>query len=83
MDNIGSSENGKGIELTRNGELSNWVGCRPTLDKREDQSLSFDIFSYKDAYKEQASMPAFYGQHASRPWVQVLKELTSLDYPLN
>jgi len=76
----GAQRMGKAMELTRNGELSNWVGCRPTLDKREDQSLSFDIFSYKDAYKEQASMPAFYGQHASRHWVQVLKELTSLDY---
>ena len=53
------------------------------LDRREDQSLSFDLFSYKDANKEQASMPVFYGQHASSPWVQVLKELISLDYPLN
>ena len=63
----GAQRMGKAIELARNGELSNWVGCRPTLDRRGEQTLSFDIFSYKDAYKEQASMPAFYGQYASRP----------------
>ena len=79
----GSQRMGKAIELARNGELNNFVGRRPTLERNIEQSLNFDIFSYKDAYTEQVSMPAFYGQHASRPWVQVLKELTSIDYPLN
>jgi hypothetical protein len=74
---------GKAIELARNGELNNFAGLRPTLERNVERSLNFDIFSYKDAYTEQVSMPALHGQHASRPWVQVLKEITSLDYPLN
>ena len=75
----GSQRMEKAIELTRNGELSNWVVCRPTLDRREDQSLIFDIFSYK----EQVAMPAFYGQHAYKPWVRALRELTTLNYLIN
>ncbi len=79
----GSQRMGKAIELARNGELDNLVGRRPTLERNVEQSLNFDIFSYKDAYTEQVYMPALYGQHASRPWVKVLKEITSLHYPLN
>jgi len=47
------------------------------------QNFGHTLFIYKDAYKEQVSMPALYGQHGSRPWVKVIKELTALDYPLN
>jgi len=79
----GTQRMGKAIELTRNGEISNWVGCRPTLNRREGQSLSFDIFRYKDVYTEQASVPSFHSQHASRPWVRALKELITLNYLLN
>lgn len=79
----GSQRMGKAIELSRNGELSNFVGRRPTLVRNVEESLNFDLFIYKDAYTEQASMPVLYGQYASRPWVRVLKELTSFDYPLN
>ena len=79
----GSQRMGKAIELAHNGELNNFVGLRPTLERNVERALNFDIFSYKDAYTEQVSMPALYGQHASRPWVKVLKEITSLDYPLN
>ena len=66
----GTQRMGKAIELTRNGELSNFVGRRPTLDRRGEQSLNFDLFSYKDAYTEQASMPSLYSQYAFRPWVR-------------
>jgi hypothetical protein len=79
----GAQRMGKAIELSHNGELNNWVGRRPTLVRGEEQSLNFDLFGYKDAYIEQVSMPVLYGQHASRAWVKVLKEITSLDYPLN
>jgi hypothetical protein len=79
----GAQRMGKAIELSRNGELSNWTGCRPTLSKGGEQTLSFDLFSYKDTYTEQASMPSLYSQYASRPWVRVLKELTTLNYLLN
>ena len=75
----GAQRIGKAIELTRNGELSNFVSFRPRLERRADQSLSFDIFSHKDVYTEQASMPSLYSQHASRPWVRALKELTTLN----
>jgi len=53
------------------------------MKDRGEQTLSFDLFIYKDAYKEQVSMPAFYGQYGSRTWVKVIKELTTLDYTLN
>ncbi|HGE71515.1 TPA: hypothetical protein ENX78_11810 [Candidatus Poribacteria bacterium] len=79
----GARRIGKAIELTRNGELSNFVGRRPTMERREDQSISFDIFRYKDVYTEQASMPSFHSQHASRAWVRALKELITLNYLLN
>jgi hypothetical protein len=79
----GAQRMGKAIELSHNGELNNWVGRRPALVRGEEQSLNFDLFGYKDAYIEQVSMPALYGQHASRAWVKVIKEITSLDYPLN
>jgi len=79
----GAQRMGKGIELSRNGELGNFAGRRPTSNERGEQTLSFDLFSHKDAYKEQASMPVLYGQHACRPWVKVLKELTTLNHLLN
>jgi len=79
----GAQRMGKAIELTRNGELSNFVGRRPKMDRREDQSLSFDIFRYKDVYTEQASVPSLHSQHASRAWVRALKELITLNYLLN
>ena len=78
----GAQGMGKAIELVYNGELSNWCGRNPLKERDCVNSFSFDLFSYKDAYKEQVSMPALYGQHASRPWVRVLKELTTLNYPL-
>ena len=79
----GSQRMGKAIELSRNGELNNYVGLRSSLDRIEKQTLSFDLFSYKDVYTEQASMPSLYSQYASRPWVRALKELTTLNYLLN
>lgn len=79
----GAQRMGKAIELTRNGELSNWIGFRPALSRRGEQTLSFDLFSYKDAYTEQVSMPALYSQYASRPWARALKELTTLNHLLN
>ena len=83
MDDKRFTENVKGNRVDKEWRVKQ-LGClQTTLDRREAQSLSFDLFSYKDANKEQASMPVFYGQHASRPWVQVLKELISLGYPLN
>ncbi len=77
----GAQRMGKAIELSRNGELGNFVGRRPTQERHVEESLNFDLFIYKDAYTEQASMPSLYSP--SRPWVQVLKELTSFDHPLN
>ena len=79
----GAQRMGKAIELTRNGELNNWIGCRPTLSKGGEQTLSFDLFSYKDTYTEQASMPSLYSQYACRPWVRALRELTTLNHLLN
>lgn len=79
----GSQRMGKAIELSRNGELNNYVGLRSSLDRIEKQTLSFDLFSYKDVYTEQASMPSLHSQHASRPWVRALRELTTLNYLLN
>ena len=79
----GAQRMGKAIELVRNGELDNFVGRRPRTDRGLEQHISFDLFRYKDAYVEQASMPVLYGQHACKDWVKVLKEITSIDYPLN
>jgi hypothetical protein len=50
------------------------------LDGNTEQTLSFDISIYKYAYMEQVAMPALYGQHTSRPWIKVLKKITSIDY---
>jgi hypothetical protein len=79
----GAQRMGKAIELTRNGELNNFVGFRPKMERRADQSLSFDIFSHKDVYTEQASIPSLHSQHAFRPWARALKELTISNYLLN
>ena len=79
----GSQRMGKAIELAKNGELGNWIGRRPVLSRVGDQTLSFDLFTYKDVYTEQASMPSLYSQYASRPWVRALKELTTLNPLLN
>lgn len=76
----GAQRMGKAIELAKNGELNNFVGYRPTIERNSERSSNFDLFSYKDAYTEQASMPALYGQYGSRHWVKVLKELTSILY---
>ena len=79
----GAQRMGKAVQLSSNGVLGNWCG-RKCLDlPAERDTLSFDLFDQLDGYGKRTAMPALEGPHASRPWVKVLKNMTTPYYPLN
>ena len=79
----GAVHMGKAIQLAFNGELRNWSGRKPLSSVLKKSTLSFDLFDELDGYGKRTGLPALEGSHASRPWVRVLKGMTSPYNPLN
>jgi hypothetical protein len=71
---------GKAIELSFNGELGNWCGRKPSDVGEWEGRPSFDLFDSRDGCV--ASVPALTVTHAARPWVRVLRDLTTHEYPV-
>ena len=66
---------GKAIQLVANGDLKDYCGRKPPDVKEHEAGLSFDLFDSADGAR--ASVPALTGPHAARPWVRVLRSMTS------
>ncbi len=79
----GAQHMGKAIQLAFNGELHNWCGRKPWSSETRKRTLSFHLFDELDGYGRRTALPALTGPHASRPWVRVLKDMTSSYNPLN
>ena len=76
----GAQRMGKAIELAFNGDLRNWCG-RKSPESRNFKP-SFELFDQK-SLSDNASLPALEGPHASRPWVEGLRDLTKPNHLLN
>ena len=89
---------GKAIQMVTNDELRNWCDHKPTESSESSESteptesiksdaseanLSFDVFVYPPEYESSVSVPALVGPHSSRPWVKVLRSLSTQPYPVN
>ena len=73
----GAQRMGKAIELAFNEELAYWCGRKPLVPEIQKDSLSFDLFDQKDGYGKRTALPATEGPHASRQWVDVIRDLTA------
>ena len=77
----GAQRMGKAIQLSFDGELSDWCGREPPNVVKED--IGFSLFDELDGSGNRTALPALEGPHASRPWAKVLKNLTVSTYPIN
>ncbi len=76
----GAQHMGKVIQLVANEDLKNYCGRKPPDVREHEAGLSFDLFDY--AYGAMAAVPALTGPHAARPWVGILRRLTTIQYPV-
>ena len=76
----GAQHMGKAIQLVANGELGNWCGRKPPDFREQEDRPSFDLFDSRDG--SVASVPALTGPHSARPWAQILRNLTTHQYPV-
>lgn len=80
----------KVIVLRENGELEDYISrdykkesIPSSLTKRVKERLRMEVRNSKE--DSWSCLPALYGPHAGRPWVQVLREIArvKIDYGLN
>jgi hypothetical protein len=75
----------KAIQLTANAEIQPFCIRRKPVEKRRTTPPLLSLKSRNDGYQKwlDASLPALRGPHASRPWVENLRNLTHASYPVN
>jgi len=70
------------ICLREKGQLQGWVNCRPQPEEPKDSPMSWRVRKNKGRPGEEkhrtwleTGLPALYGPHCNRPWVQVLSAI--------
>ena len=70
------------ICLREKGQLQGWVNCRPQPEEPKDSPMSWRVRKNKGRTGEEkhrtwleTGLPALYGPHCNRPWVQVLSAI--------
>jgi len=66
----------------RKWQLQGWVNCRPQPEEPKDSHMSWRVRKNKGRTGEEkhrtwleTGLPALYGPHCNRPWVQVLSAI--------
>jgi len=81
----GAQRMGKVIQLTANRELGRWCSrSKPSLTSSSHEGkMNWDIFDDGKRQYVRGGIPVFSGPHASRPWVQGIRNLVYSSYRLN